>query len=1332
MSETPSQKPLEQTGDETRAADAVATNVPDAAGHALFERLGVGGMGEVYRSRDPALERDLAVKVIKTELRGDADAERRFLREARLTGALQHPGIVPIHNLGRLADGRLCYTMKLVRGRTFADILRDEPAGSERLPRLLAIFEKMCQAVAFAHSKGVIHRDLKPANVMVGEFGEVQVMDWGLAKDLHAGAPSTESAMSDAMPAAETETGEWVAESTGLSQVGAAFGTLAYMPPEQARGDWSIVDERADVFALGAILCEVLTGRPPYQGANREEVRRRVRHGEMTEALDRLERCGADAALLTLCRECLAVVHLERPRHAGAVAERLASYEAEVRERLRQTELQRVAAEARASAEAERAREAQARAVAERRARRRTLALAAATLVLILAGVGGWWWQRQQREQADRAVSNGLAQAELLTDQARADPLQTDKYQRALEAARVSAQLADNASTDTRRRAEELIARLEQEEEAARQDKEWRSALLDVRGPREGPKYQSDAMGSLIALAEPTADEQFAAAFRRRGVDVDNLSAGEAVALLHGRPAALRTEVIAALDEWASERRRQGKPKAAERLSELAALLDADLSSKRGELREILARGGLQLDRALAMLSASLRPVPIPLQVPLGRDHRRLRQFVEQTNPATEPILGLLTLARALNAVGEERRAEQLLRAAIVARPQEVVLHHTLGQMLENRQPPRWAEAVECYAAARALRPDLGVNLALALQSSGRDGEGLALLSQLITTSPKNPYLHFQQAYALHVKGQLDEAILEYHRAIALDPQYAPAHNDLGYALQLKGRLDEAIVEYRHAITLDARLAAAHHDLGYALQLKGQLDEAIVEYRQAITLDPKLFQSYNNLGVSLYIKGRLDEAIVEYRRSIALDPNIPATHTNLGAALADKGRLDEATIEYRKAIALDPKFAKAHNNLGNALVFKGRLDEAMAEFRHAIALDPKYAQTHNNYGAALGRKGRLDEATIEIRQAIALDPNYAKAHYTLARIALARRRFDEEIAEYRQAIALNPKFAEAQYALAIALARKGRLDEAIVEFRRSIELDPKLAQLHYDFGSALNAKGQVDEAMAEFRQAIERNPKFAEAHYNLGHILSNKGRLDEGMAEYRQAIRFKPDLAEAHCNLGSVLRQMGRFEESLSSYKRGHELGMKQRGWHHPSAQWVRVAEFLLALDKKLPAILRTEATPANPNEAVVLASMCQQTHKKHYAAAARLYADAFAAEPRLAPQHRYNAARSAVLASAGKGKDARLLPDKVAAMLRRWALVWLRDDLTAYAKLSERNNPQANKAIQQRLAHWRSDADLAAVRDPSALDRLADNERAAWQSLWRDVDELAKRMTDK
>jgi serine/threonine protein kinase/Tfp pilus assembly protein PilF len=363
----------------------------DLRDYELSEQLGRGGMGEVYRARDPALGRDLAVKVMKQAFRGNIQAEQRFLREARITGSLQHPGIVPVHNLGRLEDGRLHYTMKLVRGETFADLLRGRAGQAQHWPKLLEIFAGVCQAVAYAHSKRVLHRDLKPANVMVGKFGEVQVMDWGLAKLM---APADHAAEPEE---AEDAPGTWICIEPAdtpldLSRAGRGMGTPDYMPPEQAQGEWERVDERADVFALGAILCYVLTGRPPYPGPNANEIYRRAQQGDVSDAWERLDRCGADASLVRLCRECLAPERDNRPRDAGVVAGRLSQYQAEVQGRLRQAELERVAAETRAqeehrraAIEQERAREAVARAAAERRATRRLLTFAVALLVIFAA-----------------------------------------------------------------------------------------------------------------------------------------------------------------------------------------------------------------------------------------------------------------------------------------------------------------------------------------------------------------------------------------------------------------------------------------------------------------------------------------------------------------------------------------------------------------------------------------------------------------------------------------------------------------------------------------------------------------------------------------------------------------------------------------------------------------------------------------------------------------------------------------------------------------------------------------------------------------------------------
>jgi eukaryotic-like serine/threonine-protein kinase len=195
----------------------------------LHDELGRGGMGIVYRAVDRELNRDVAIKVLNAATPGIAD---RLRQEARILGRLEHPGILPIHDIGTLADGRLFYVMKLVRGER----LDRYAARGVSVPERLRIIERLCDAMAFAHARGVIHRDLKPENVMIGAFGEVLVLDWGVAK-IRGGH---QSAAAGTLGSIGTQHGD-------------VLGTPGYMAPEQAAGDVEI-DERADVYAIGAIL----------------------------------------------------------------------------------------------------------------------------------------------------------------------------------------------------------------------------------------------------------------------------------------------------------------------------------------------------------------------------------------------------------------------------------------------------------------------------------------------------------------------------------------------------------------------------------------------------------------------------------------------------------------------------------------------------------------------------------------------------------------------------------------------------------------------------------------------------------------------------------------------------------------------------------------------------------------------------------------------------------------------------------------------------------------------------------------------------------------------
>ena len=312
----------------------------DSSRYQLQGEIARGGMGAVLKGRDVDLGRNLAVKVLLDQHKNNPLAVQRFIEEAQIGGQLQHPGVAPVYELGQFEDRRPFFTMKLVKGDTLAHLLMSRYSVQHNRAKLLGIFEQVCQTMAYAHSRRVIHRDLKPANIMVGAFGEVQVMDWGLAKVLPvdgqvaAGQTTTtrkspvdgksviatlRSPDDNAPVPAFGSTGQ----DGSQTQMGRALGTPAYMPPEQAMGEVDRMDRRSDVFGLGAILCEILTGQPTYVADDLGTMMRMASRGQTDDCFERLDACGADPQLVELAKHCLQYELDDRPKDAEEVRRRL-------------------------------------------------------------------------------------------------------------------------------------------------------------------------------------------------------------------------------------------------------------------------------------------------------------------------------------------------------------------------------------------------------------------------------------------------------------------------------------------------------------------------------------------------------------------------------------------------------------------------------------------------------------------------------------------------------------------------------------------------------------------------------------------------------------------------------------------------------------------------------------------------------------------------------------------------------------------------------------------------------------------------------------------------
>jgi tetratricopeptide (TPR) repeat protein/tRNA A-37 threonylcarbamoyl transferase component Bud32 len=891
--------------------------------YALGDEIARGGMGVIYRATDTALGREVAVKVLQERFALDSDTARRFTEEARISAQLQHPGIPPVHDLGTLPDGRPFLAMKLIKGQTLDELLTARPDVSAERGRYVAAFEAVCQAIAYAHSHSVIHRDLKPANVMVGAFGEVQVMDWGLAKVLSARpaeAADPEATRSDTLVRS-------LRDSDGLfTEAGSVLGTPAYMAPEQALGAVGKVDARSDVFGLGAILAVILTGRPPFAAGSAETVRMLSAQGRLEECFARLDGCGADPGLVALCRRCLAPSPADRPADAGEVARAVGQLRVAADERARRAELERVQAEGEKAA-------AQLQAAEQRKRRRVQLALAAAVGVLLLGGGAFLWWSGAQA-QAVRARQGRNAEAVAgLLDQCEAALRGGDVARAAvaLEAARKRA--AEGGADESAARLEALAADL---------------ALLRDLDAVDRFRW-TPVEGKLPDAAAVAA--RYREALGRYESDPDAPSPEAAAARVSD--SAVRDRVVAAWDWLLRAQRTVGVR---------AALQAVDSDPYRDAVR-----GAVQADDSARIAELAGRPAaleqPPEFAAFLGENAaiglERRRQLLGAAVGRRPGDLGLLmTLGETYRdtAEGWGRDGVRWFQAAVAAAPTNPAAHTNLGGALYHRRDPAGEEAE--YREAIRLDPTnafahhyLGVVLGGKRDLAGAE----AAFREAIRLNPKYVMAHGNLAWALQEQGDLGGAVDEYQKALSISPRFGQAHYGLGTVLRRRGDPAGAEAEYRETIRLDPINFFAHHDLGLVLGGKGDLAGAEAAFREAIRLNPKYVMAHDSLAWALEVQGDLGEAVDEYQKALSISPKDAYALSNLPRAERMRSLLRRLPdILEGKASPHTPDEACEFAGLC-AQPVRRRYAAAVRLYEGAFTADPKLAadlKTAHRYNAA--------------------------------------------------------------------------------------------------------------------------------------------------------------------------------------------------------------------------------------------------------------------------------------------------------------------------------------------------------------------------------------------
>jgi serine/threonine protein kinase/Flp pilus assembly protein TadD len=811
----------------------------------VVREVGRGGMGIVYEAVQVSLGRRVALKVLPFASTLDVKQLQRFKNEAQAAAGLHHTHIVPVFATG-CERGVHYYAMQFIDGQTVAALIAglragpaaqplspaDVPTGPD-LPTLpvaaastqpslrgQAFFRtaatlgvQAAEALEHAHQLGVIHRDIKPANLLVDGRGHLWVTDFGLA---HCQSQA------------------------GLTQTGDLVGTLRYMSPEQALAS-RVVDQRTDVYSLGATLYELLTLAPAFAGSDRQELLRRIAFDEPWPP--RRQNKAIPAELETIVLKAMEKNPAERYGTAQALADDLERWlkDEPIRAR-RPSVVQRLRRWS-------------------RRHRPMVAGLAAGLLTLLVMGVVLAFGYQRRLAETDRGVTAALTQARTLLVEG---DQQTDHPERW--------QATTRLALASQEKAEELLAAGVRTEELTKRVRQVREAV-DVAVSESRLLVELDRIRlEQAAVKEGNFDLQraaplYAKALGNYGIDL----AVPEEAARRVQASRLREALLAALADWShltqDEKERQ-------RVAKVYHLALPPGCLRRRLLAAVGARDGAELEK--------LAKEPAFQDLP----------------PATLDIL-----AKDLAAVKEWAAAERLLRAGLERTPGDFWLNHDLGAVLYAQGPPRAEEALRYLTAALALRfdsPGVHNNLGLALRARGDVDGAIRRYLAALQIDPTYAMAHYNLGNARHEKGQLDDAIAEYREALCLQKDYPEALTNLGNALRDKGLLDEAIAEHQEALRLRQDLPEAHYNLGLALRDKGQFDEAITEYREALRLKPDFTAAYYNLGNALHAKGRLGEAIAEYQKALRLKKDYPEAHCNLGLALQKQGELQKALEELRR------------------------------------------------------------------------------------------------------------------------------------------------------------------------------------------------------------------------------------------------------------------------------------------------------------------------------------------------------------------------------------------------------------------------------------------------
>jgi tetratricopeptide (TPR) repeat protein len=1064
----------------------------------LLQEIGEGGMGVVYMAeQQEPVRRKVALKVIKPGM-DTREVITRFEAERQTLAMMDHPNVAHVLDAGSTDSGRPFFVMELVHGVPITEF--SDSRGLTTRERL-ELFVVVCQAVQHAHQKGIIHRDIKPSNVMVTLCDGVpvpKIIDFGIAK----------------------ATNQQLTDMTVVTRYGQLVGTPLYMSPEQAEMNCLDVDTRSDIYSLGVLLYELLTGATPFdkerlREAGLDEVRRLIREQEPLRPSARIGTLGGEALstatqhrgvdvrrLSQLLRgdlDWIVMKALEKDRTRRYQTAR--GLAADVQRHLADEPVQ-----ARPPTLAHHA--------AKWARRHRPLVWSTAAVIAIATVAGGalFWTGYRRTAQLELNAGEHLAAAEA--------------YLHA----------ADYAAADRE--------------------------LANVRGHFEATAYHQGPLQEKMAkLAQPLAVIKRFQEFQALRLRIHSEMYALDRAILDRAQEHCRTALdlfaVFQADSWKSQ---------------------ADFENLDTEHQALLDEGAVELLFVWARLEMGKSDAQPAAERAAG--HRRAIDAlgkIESFHPNIPAVA--LWLADCWEAIGDQRAAAEARARAESLRPTSAADHYLLGEY--HAQHGRLDQALASYWQALARQPDhylslLAAGVALGELKEHQSAE--AMLTGAIAMNPQTMIAYVKRAAARREQSKLVLALADIEEAKKLDPELANALIRRAGEYRANFQLDKALADYSEAIWLDPK-ADAYRERGVVYAFQGDLDMALADCNQCVRLEPGSARAYSVRAEIYRLKGDLVRALADANEAIRLDPKSAGTYLVRGRIYGQQRDWGKALTELNEAIHFDPKEAGLFPGRADIYLTLGEREKARADYEEAIRLDPNNVWGHLGLAAFHRDDGDFDKALAEFNEAVRIAPQYPAVYTCRAGFHKDRGDFDKALADYNEAFRLNPNDASTYLLRGQALQGKGDLDRALADYNDSIRIRPSAAAYHWR-ARVYRVKGDLDLALADNNAAVPLDTKNPWSYSERAQSYLGKNEPDKALADASEAIRLEPGNGAWYGMRGELFLAMREFEKAAADFDRA--AGLAPISWHFYKRR--AVAHFQLKnYDQALASIAKAvELTPGD------------------------------------------------------------------------------------------------------------------------------------------------------